>query len=214
MSQLIAQLVDGSRSARRVIDEEIDRSLAGPGGGELIDQLASAAGTSPAALEALLGTIQRHGLAQAAIRSLLTDEDDVDDVEQSVLAVVAFRVGGFRGDARFTTWLHRVARNEALMLLRTRSRRPATDTIGDGPEPIQVGYLGRLSSLVGDRDLVDRALDALPTPYREVLVLREVDGLEYAEIARRLDIAVGTVRSRLHKARELVAGNLGPGLIR
>ena len=132
----------------------------------------------------------------------LGDEDDADDVTQRVLVRLHERLADWEGRARFTTWLHQVATNEAKMLIRSRSRRPITTNDDRIPE---IGYLARLSTLVGDRDVIDRALRALPDLYREVLLLREVEQLGYDEIADRLEVPIGTVRSRLAKARQLLA---------
>lgn len=165
-----------------------------------LNELAAAASTHSSALEALLGVVQRHRLAQPGIRSLILDPHDIEDLEQAVLAVVATRLDQFAGRSKFTTWLFTVGKNEARMLLRHRSRRPRT-----GAELPETGYLARLSTLLVERDLVERSLESLPEEFRVVLLLREVEHLEYSEIAARLDVPVGTVRSRLSRARQLMA---------
>lgn len=202
---LVADVVAGRTGARQNLDAEYRRRRLEGDESSLVDELAAAASDSPEALEVLLGLIQLHQLAQPAIRRLVVNETDVDDIDQAVLAVVALKVAQYRGEARFTTWLHQVASNEAKMFIRTRSRRPTTSTT----ELPERGYLARLSSILGDRDAIARALQALPNHYRETLVLREVKQLDYQEIAARLDVPIGTVRSRLHKARELMALELG-----
>lgn len=202
---VVADVVACRVGARRRLEAQY---IGGPADGaesQLIDDLAAAASTSLDAMEVLLGLIQSHRLAQPGIRRLVVNEADVDDIEQAVLAVVALKVAQFRGDARFTTWLHQVASNEAKMFVRSKSRRPV-ETVVAAPER---GYLARLSSIVGDRDVIERALDALPHHYRETLILRELEQLDYVEIAARLDLPVGTVRSRLHKARALMAREIG-----
>lgn len=168
-----------------------------PEGQELLDELAARAGSDEVALSALLSLIDRHGLARAALRRTLVDNDDVDEAEQSTMAVVAFKIDSFDGRARFTTWLYQVARNEAKMLIRSRSRRPATPVA----EPELTPFLARLSTLLANRDVIDRAFEALPEEYRRPLRLREFDGLEYDEIAATLGIPIGTVRSRLSRGR-------------
>lgn len=202
---VVEDVVGGRAGARARLENEYQLLRGRSADGPLLDRLAVAAATSPAALEALLGLIRANRLAQPAIRRLVVDETDVDDVEQAVLAVVALKVSQFRGEARFTTWLHRVAGNEAKMFIRARLRRPPAA----GSESPERGYLARLSSVIGNRDVVERALDAIPEHYRVALVLREVEHLGYEEIADRLDVPVGTVRSRLHKARELMAREIG-----
>ena len=168
---------------------------------DVLDALARRANGDTHALDILLTLIDRHGIARPALHRTLVDTDDIDDAEQSTLAVVAMRLDRFDGRSRFTTWLHAVADNEAKMLIRARVRRPATPTA----EPATSPFVARLSTILADRDLVDRALAQLPDRLRRPLELREFGGLDYAEIARTLDVEIGTVRSRLSRARaELV----------
>lgn len=202
---LVQSLVDGSSAARSQV-ERFYRSLRASndeGAHELMDALADAAKQSAPAMETLLGLVQQHSLAVPAIRRVLINPADVDDTEQAALASVALRLNQFDGRSRFTTWLYTVASNEAKSLLRMRSRRPAT-----GAELPETGYLAHLSTLLGQRDMIDRALEQLPEKFREVLIAREVRQLDYEEIAATLDLPVGTVRSRLHRARELMATSI------
>lgn len=175
----------------------------------VLDTLAQAASTDTAALDALLCLIDRHGLSRPALRRILIAIDDVADAEQSTLAVVATKVGQYHGSARFTTWLHQVASNEAKMLIRARERRPSSAA----EEPPVAPFLARLSTMLANRDVIERAFVALPDDYRNVLVRREIDGLDYEEIAATLGIPIGTVRSRLSRARamlvELLRDELG-----
>jgi len=169
----------------------------------ILDALAKAAPSNGAALETLLDLVYRHGLARSGIRRVLISEQDVADAEQATLASVALNIEKFEGRSRFTTWLHQIGLNEARMMVRTRERRPP------GPpavEPVHdAAFFARLSTIVGNRDLVMRALQALPDHYRDVVVLRELEGLEYEEISSNLDVPVGTVRSRLSRGREMLA---------
>jgi len=204
-SDLVRSLVGGSSAARSQIEQQY-RSLRGSeddGQHQLIDSLADAAKGSPAAMETLLGLVQTHTLAMPAIRRILLNAADIEDTEQAVLATVALRLQQFDGRSRFTTWLYQVASNEAKGLLRMRSRRPAT-----GAELPDSGYLAHLSTLLGQRDLIDRALAELPEKSREVLIAREVQQMDYEEIAAAFGVPVGTVRSRLHRARELMATSI------
>ena len=202
IQNLVRSLADGSSTARTQLEQRYRelRSSESPDSHVLIDELAAVAKQSASAMEALLGLVQQHGLAIPAIRQVLIDRSDVEDTEQAVLATVALRLDQFDGRSRFTTWLYRVASNEAKSLIRMRSRRPAT-----GAELPDLGYLARLSTILGQRDLIDRALGELPEKYRVVLLAREVQQLDYEEIASTLDLPLGTVRSRLHRARELMA---------
>lgn len=176
---------------------------------DLLDELARAARhRSALALELLLTVVHELGLARPAIARLLVDPDQVDEAAQATLVAVEGGIGSFEQRARFRTWLFTVARNEAVALLRRGARGPVTTSADDAlaawaPQP------RRLSSVVASRATVEEALDALPAPYRETLELRVRSQLEYREIAARLGVPVGTVRSRLNKARELLAAELG-----
>jgi RNA polymerase sigma-70 factor (ECF subfamily) len=171
--------------------------------GRYLDQLALvAAGGSAPARSALLALVDRHRLARPAVTRLLVDPADIDDALQLSLIAVAEHVDAYEGRGPFLGWLGRVARNEALMLLRRKQRR--TEPSGDEP-PEQWGFVARLSSVVADADAVRRLIAALPPHYREPIQLREIEGLDYDEIAARLGVPVGTVRSRLARARDQLA---------
>ena len=162
-----------------------------------LDSLAMNAPSNESALEVLLILVDRHGLARPALRRILLDPEDLDNAEQSTLAVVGMKIAQYNGAARFLTWLHQVASNEAKLLIRSRDRRPSSAVA----EPPVAPFVARLSTILADRDVVERALGELPADFRRPLELREVDGLDYAEIAAVLEVPVGTVRSRLSRAR-------------
>ena len=168
-------------------------------GADLLDALAAGRHT-----DALLRVIERHGLARPALFRLLIDADDIGDAEQATLVAVGLGLDNFAGTSRFTTWLHQVATNEAKMLIRSRERRPTTAVA----EPTTAPFLARLSTMLADRDLVDRALAELPDDLRHTITLREIDGLDYADIASELGVEIGTVRSRLHRARARLVDEL------
>lgn len=204
--QQVMALVRSGAAAAEPRFNALHRRFKADGAGaeqDLLDQLASAAKESPRGLELLLRVVRNEGLARPAIRRILVNAEDVDDVEQATLACVAVRLSTFEGRSRFTTWVHAIAGNEAKLFLRARSRRPVADH-----QPVEEAYLARLSTLLGERDAILRAVERLPPSYREVLIAREVDGYDYAEISSALELPIGTVRSRLHRARELVAGQL------
>jgi RNA polymerase sigma-70 factor (ECF subfamily) len=166
---------------------------------ELTNLAVAAAGGSQTALEALLAAVVERRLIEPVVTRMLLNPADIDDAVQLTLITVAERIGSFEARAPFKRWLSRVARNEALMVLRRRTRK----TEPSGQELPEVwGVLRRISSLIANRDAVDRMLSSLPPLYRDVLVLREIEDLEYEEIAGRLQVPVGTVRSRLARGRE------------
>jgi RNA polymerase sigma-70 factor, ECF subfamily len=168
---------------------------------ELLDAVAGeAARGSRDAVELLVWAIDELALARPAIRGVLIDEADVDDVAQDVLVAVAETIGRFRGDARFTTWLHKVARFKAIDHLR-RKRDQAT--IDEAPGDAQ-----RISSLLASRATLQDALNALPEHYRSAVVLRDVQQRPYTEVAAQLGINLNTAKSRVARGRALLAGML------
>lgn len=206
VAALVAALESNPRTHTNVVEtfEQLRGDDARSGtASDLLDELAKSAVSNDQSLETLLSIIITNGLARPAIRRILISAQDVEDAEQRTLASVALGLGGFEQRSRFTTWLHTVASNEAKMLVRSRSRRPEDPT--DRDYMPEAPFLARLSTILGDRDLVERALAALPDDKRQVLVLRDVEGLDYQEISDHLDIPIGTVRSRLSRAREALA---------
>jgi len=134
----------------------------------------------------------------AVVRRIAGDEDLAEDAAQEAW-IRAFRaLPGFRGDARFSTWLHRIAVNAALQGLRGRERRhevqgPLSEDI---PTPSD---RGPADPLAGRR--LEAALDRLPEGMRAILVLHDVEGFTHGEIAERLGVQPGTSKSQLFKAR-------------
>ena len=171
---------------------------------DLLDAVAMrAAGSSAAALELLLELVHRLRLTDSAIRSRVADPALAEDVAQQTLITVERTIGSYGGLSRFRTWLYSVARNEALMTLRRKVPEPTAE-----PRPEAVG---RFTSIVVNRMSIADVIDRLPAPYRETLKLQIYDDLDYEAIAERLRIPIGTVRSRLSKAKDLLRDALEPG---
>jgi RNA polymerase sigma factor (sigma-70 family) len=169
---------------------------------DLLDALAAqAAAGDLAALDALLRAIDDQRLARTAVRRTILADHDVDDVVQDVMVAVAEGIGRFRGEARFTTWMGAIARNKAIAHLR-RQRDEASlpdDVVGDAQ---------RVSSVLATRATVDDVIARLPATYRDVVVLRDVHQVPYAEIADRLGLNENTVRTRAARGRALAASLL------
>src|SRR5687767_8678452 len=127
---------------------------------------------------------------------------EAEDLAQEVFIQLHRKVGSFRGESAFTTWLHRLTVNQVLMHFRRRGVR-MEQTTEDGEAPVQVVRgtedPGRMP--VVDRIALDKAVGSLPPGYRTVFVLHDVEGHEHEEIARLLGCSVGTSKSQLHKAR-------------
>jgi RNA polymerase sigma-70 factor (ECF subfamily) len=161
------------------------------------------------------------GRLLAVARRMLRSEEDARDALQEAF-VQAFRgIGRFEGGARLSTWLHRIVVNASLMKLRSRGRRPEQPIeellprfyedghrIDPGPPWRQLG-----PDPVEQREtrtLVREAIDRLPETYRNVLLLRDIEGLDTEETARLLDVKVDTVKVRLHRARQALRALLSP----
>jgi RNA polymerase sigma-70 factor (ECF subfamily) len=127
---------------------------------------------------------------------------EAEDMTQEVFLQLFNKIGSFRGDSAFTTWLHRMTVNQVLMHFRKRSTRSELLT-DEGETPVQIvrGTENPESMPVIDRIALERAMQQLPTGYRTVFVLHDVEGYEHDEIAEMLGIAAGTSKSQLHKAR-------------
>ena len=127
---------------------------------------------------------------------------EAEDLAQEAFIQLFRKIGSFRGDSAFTTWLHRLTVNQCLMHFRKRSVK-LERTTEEGETPVQVvsGTENPNSMPVVDRIALDKALTQLPPGYRTVFVLHDVEGHEHEEIARMLGVAVGTSKSQLHKAR-------------
>lgn len=182
---------------------------------ELLDDLAASAAAGDDGAAATLAWAVRHfGLARPAIRQYLFRPVDIDVAEQQTLIAVAYRISSFRSEARFTTWLHRVAANEAKQVVRSRARHEGRTAALPGDAP-QERAPHRFSSWVADRAVVQREVDRLPVRLRRALVLREYEGLPYTEVALALGVPVGTAKTWTRRARLLLtqrlSDQLGPG---
>lgn len=134
---------------------------------------------------------------------------EAEDLTQEAFIQLFRKIGSFRGDSAFTTWLHRLTVNQVLMHFRRRNvKLELTTEDGDVPEQMVRGTENPRTMPVMDRIELDRAIEQLPPGYRSVFVLHDVEGQEHEDIARKLNIAVGTSKSQLHKARMKMRGLL------
>jgi RNA polymerase sigma-70 factor (ECF subfamily) len=137
-------------------------------------------------------------------------EEDARDATQEAFLTALRKLSSFRGEAAFTTWLHRVTVNACYDLLRKRQRAPLLDRLPDHePEPPASADPADLTALAID---VQRALLRVPEDYRAVMILHDVQDQPYEEVAQILRIPVGTVKSRLHRGRVALACALGEAL--
>lgn len=148
----------------------------------------------------------------------ISDWSECQDVAQDTFIRAYRALPNFRGDSQFYTWLHRIAVNTAKNHLVAQNRRPPTDDIEVGDaEHFDVGIRLRDTD-TPERELmrqqveqtVMRVVEGLPEDLRVAISLREVDGLSYDEIAQRMGCPIGTVRSRIFRARDAIDAELRP----
>ncbi|MHB8623456.1 MAG: RNA polymerase sigma factor RpoE [Sulfuricaulis sp.] len=169
----------------------------------------------------LLALKYQHKLAKLIAR-YVRDRREVEDVTQEALIKAYRAIGGFRGESAFYTWLYRIAVNTAKNYLESQGRRPpGSDVEIDGAELIESGESLRDQATPERQMLTDeiattvhRAIERLPADLRTAITLRELEGLSYEEIAEVMDCPIGTVRSRIFRAREAIDQELRPLLER
>lgn len=159
------------------------------------------------------------------VARMVRDVDAVPDITQDTFIRAYKALHQFRGDAQFYTWLHRIAMNTARKALLDMKRNPTSSdaglSAGQGDEdetflqqnePTTQETPEALYAAQEIATAVNEAIDALPEELRRAIVLREMDGMSYEEIAELMDCPIGTVRSRIFRAREAVAARLRPML--
>lgn len=138
------------------------------------------------------------------------NSEDAADMSQEAFIKAYNSLSSFRGDSKFSVWLYRIVSNVCLDYLRSRTRKPTVSlsTENDDGEEVELDIADESQSpeLLLDRsltrDAVRRGLAALPPDHREILLLREIQGLSYEEIATALGLEAGTVKSRIFRARK------------
>jgi len=169
------------------------------------------------AFELLVAKYQRK-LGRLLSR-MVRDPAEVEDVTQEAFIKAYRALPAFRGDSAFYTWLYRIAINTAKNYLVALGRRAPTTTEFDHEDAENFEEAEALrdaatpeSELHGKQiaSTVNRAMDALPEDLRTAITLREIEGLSYEEIASLMNCPIGTVRSRIFRAREAIAAELRP----
>ncbi|MEQ5040758.1 RNA polymerase sigma factor RpoE [Providencia rettgeri] len=154
----------------------------------------------------------------ASLVSRYVPQADVPDVAQESFIKAYRAIGSFRGDSAFYTWLYRIAVNTAKNYLVAQDRRPsASDLEASDAENFETASaLKEISNpenlMLSDelKKVVFRTIESLPEDLRMAITLRELDGLSYEEIAEIMDCPVGTVRSRIFRAREAIDNKVQP----
>ena len=170
------------------------------------------------AFELLVAKYQRR--VERLLSRLIRDPSEIEDVAQEAFIKAYHALPQFRGDSAFYTWLYRIAVNTAKNYLVSQGRRPkpfadtqtdedgesfdAADVVEDINTPDAVLHSRQVA------EVVNAAIESLPLDLRTAITLREIEGLSYEEIAQAMDCPIGTVRSRIFRAREAVAEQLRP----
>ncbi|HET9123185.1 MAG TPA: RNA polymerase sigma factor RpoE [Acidiferrobacteraceae bacterium] len=163
----------------------------------------------------------QHKIAKLVGRYVY-DRSEVEDVAQEAFIKAYRAIGGFRGESAFYTWLYRIAINTAKNHLMYQGRQvPGSDMDPEDAELVEGGAVLRETTtpehmmLTNEiADTVHAAMEALPEDLRTAIVLREIEGLSYEEIAEVMECPIGTVRSRIFRAREAIDRELKPLLER
>ena len=159
----------------------------------------------------------QHRIA-AVISRYIRDWSEVQDVAQDTFIRAYRAIKNFRGDAQFSTWLHTIAVNTAKNHLAANNRRPPGEDIDvEDAEQFESGLRLRDTD-TPERELMRQqleqtvvaAVEALPQDLREAITLREVEGMSYEDIAERMGCPIGTVRSRIFRAREAIDTRMRP----
>lgn len=179
------------------------------------------------AFEMLVVKYQRR--VERLIGRMVRDSDLVQDIAQETFIRAYRALGQFRGEAQFYTWLYRIAVNTAKKQLMELKRDPVVlmSSLKSAEEDETSGVEHELNGQVADAETpeavlaskeiaeaVNAAMEALPKELGQAIVLREIEGLSYEEIAEALDCPIGTVRSRIFRAREAISARIKPMLER
>lgn len=159
----------------------------------------------------------QHKIIQLVNR-YVKDPSEAQDVAQEAFIKAYRALGSFRGEATFYTWLYRIAINTAKNYLLSRARRNANyqvdiqeaEALENAPQLQGLETPERLLLNQEIIDVISAAIDELPEEMRTAIILREFDGMSYEEIAEAMDCPVGTVRSRIFRAREAIDTKLNP----
>lgn len=203
ISEVTLKTGAGSMSDREIDQQLVERAQAG----------------DKKAFELLVIKYQRK--VGRLLSRIIRDQAEVEDVAQESFIKAYRALANFRGDSAFYTWLYRISVNTAKNYLISQGRRAPTSTEFDveeaegfedasGLRDIATPDAELMSKQIGA--IVNKTIDALPEELKTAITLREIDGMSYEEIAQIMECPIGTVRSRIFRAREAVALQLRPQL--
>ena len=162
--------------------------------------------------------VARYQNKVAGLLTRYVSANDIPDVAQETFIKAYRSLDTFRGESAFYTWLYRIAVNTAKNYLMTQGRRPPTeDVLAEDAESFDVGTkLRNIDTpehlILSDelKEIVFKTINELPDELKSAITLRELEGMSYEEIADVMDCPVGTVRSRIFRAREFIENQLAP----
>lgn len=150
---------------------------------------------------------------------MLRDQSEIEDVTQETFIKAYRALPQFRGESAFYTWLYRIAINTARNWMASQGRRPSSPNINQSEDGETFDEIDNLTdnntpeSILASQEVaasVNETIQQLPDELRTAIVLREIEGLSYEEIAQSMNCPIGTVRSRIFRAREAIAAKLRP----
>lgn len=170
-----------------------------------------------AAFERLVRKYEKY--VCTTVFSVVRNYDDSFDVAQEVFLKLYHNIGSFKGESSFSSWLYRIAKNTALDFLRkekhNRSNVSLSTENSDGeeaemeiPDTSELSNPEKCAELNETKDIIYQSLDEISEQHREIIVLRDINGYSYEEIAEILGLEYGTVKSRLFRARETLRKKL------
>ena len=184
------------------MDAEVDDPIAAGADSpiNLVHQMVRRAQSGDA--DAFEGVYRAHvGRIHALCLRMSGDTQHAESLTQDVFVRAWEKLSSFRGDSQFSTWLHRLAINVVLQDRRSRGRREAREHTVEDLEQYATAVT---QAMPGTRVDLERAIAGLPQGAREVLVLRDIQGFKYREIADLKGVSLGTVKAQIHRARKLV----------
>ena len=200
-----AIISDNSKTNNDVIEtvEEVNTEVEPKGKNRTNSDFALAQRAAGGDITAFEELYQRHHRRVYSVcLRMLQNATEAEDLTQEVFIQLYRKIGSFRGDSAFTTWLHRMTVNQVLMHFRKRSvKYEKTTEEGETPTQVVTGTENHQKMPIVDKIALDNAIDQLPPGYRNVFVLHDIEGYEHEEVAKILGCSVGTSKSQLHKAR-------------
>lgn len=160
-----------------------------------------------------------HRRVGRLLNRMVRNHEDIEDIVQESFIKAYRAIGNFRGESAFYTWIYRIAINTAKNLLVTQGRRPSTlkesndndsETFEDNSALSNIDTPESLYQSKQIGEAVNQAMSELPEELRSAIVMREIDGLSYEEISEAMGCPIGTVRSRIFRAREAIATKIKP----